>query len=213
MRNEKLIVYGGSGHGRVVADAALAAGFDVLGFADDNPAKRNTTLLGMKVIAGGVDEVVALCRAHGAYAVVGIGNNQSRQKLYDALMAQQVNIATVVHPSAVISKFARIGRGTVIFANVAVNCDTIVGNNVILNTGCTVDHDNAIGDHVHLSPGVHLGGTVTVGEGTHVGIGASVRNNLVIGAWSVIGAGSAVVKNVADRRLVYGVPAMERGIV
>jgi len=179
----------------------------VLGFADSDPTKLDHELLGLKVIATRLEEVLRLARNAGAAIGMGVGSNQARQRLFEKLIRAQAEVGTVVHASAVVAPSARIGRGSVVMAGVVINPDSVVGENVILNTGVSVDHDCFIGDHAHLSPGVHLGGTVRVGEGTHLGIGTVVRNNLNIGEWSVIGAGAAVVSDIPDRVMAYGVPA------
>lgn len=201
-----LIVFGCGGHGRVVADAA-APGWQVLGFADQNPDNVGQNVAGLPVVAGSVDEVVRVCADSGASCVVAIGDNHGRMRVFDDLEAAGVPIATVVHPSAVIAPTAHLGVGSVLFGHVVVNPHARIGRNVILNTGATVDHDNQIGDHAHLSPGVHTGGTVRVGEGTHLGVGVAVRNNITIGAWSVVGVGAAVVADLPDHIVAYGTPA------
>lgn len=205
--SKRLVVFGASGHGAVVADAASLAGFDVLGFADDDPAKAGLGLLDWSVVAIGVDAVARLCREARASVVVSIGSNRARQVVLERLVDKGLSLATIVHPTATISRFATLGAGTVVFAGVIVNAGARIGSNVILNTAASIDHDNVIGDHAHVSPGARLGGTVCVGTGTHVGIGAAVRNNLRIGAWTLVGAGSVVVKDIPDHVVAFGNPA------
>lgn len=205
--SKRLLIYGASGHGKVVLDAAEAASWEVLGFADDDPTKDGMELCGCSVVACGLAETVNLAEHTETSVVVAVGSNKQRRRILETLSAAGVTIATVIHPDAVISETASIGRGSVIFAGVVVNADAKVGDNVILNTGATIDHDNVIGDHAHISPGANLGGTVSVGEETHVGIGATVSNNLSIGARSIIGAGAVVVRDIPDDVVAYGCPA------
>jgi len=207
MTAKRLLVFGASGHGKVAADAAIAAGWVVRGFADDAADKRGRLLLDLPVIATGMAEAAAFCLHDDAFLVIGVGDNRIRQRLFLAAQQAGVRFATVVHPRAAVAPSARLGAGTVVFAGVAVNCDAVIGADVILNTGATVDHDCIIGDHAHLSPGVHLGGTVHVGPGTHLGVGVAVSPNLELGAWSIVGVGAAVVANIPDAVVAYGVPA------
>lgn len=202
-----LLVLGCGGHGKVVADAAIASGRRVLGFADDAERWRGATLLGLPVLAIGRDETLALCRREEAEVVLAIGDNRIRARVFEELARKGLTLGTVRHPSAVVAGSVTVGPGTVIFASVVVNPDARIGQNVILNTGVRLDHDNVIGDHAHLSPGATLGGTVTVGEGTHLGVGVSVRNNVSIGAWSIVGVGAAVVGPIPGGVVAYGVPA------
>ena len=208
--SRSLLIYGAGGHGRVVADAARAAGFELIGWADGDPAKAGQEIDGAPVVAAEPVAAAAAAERHRAEVIVGVGNNRFRQETSILLARAGVQLATVVHPSAAVSHGAQIGAGTFIAAMVAVAPGARIGEGVIVNHGVTVDHDNRIGDFVHLSPGAHIGGTVVIGEGTHVGIGASVRNDLSIGAWSTVGAGAAVVSDLAEGITAVGVPARPR---
>jgi sugar O-acyltransferase (sialic acid O-acetyltransferase NeuD family) len=202
-----VLIFGCGGHGKVVADAARAAGLHVLGFADDDATLRDSFVLGLPVLAIGPDETKDLCAEKSADLVLAIGDNRTRAMVFDRALASGLHMATIIHPSAVVAPTASVGAGTVVFARAVINPDCRIGDDVIVNTAVSMDHDNVIGKHAHISPGAVLGGTVTVGEGTHVGIGTTVSNNISIGTWSVVGAGSVVVSDIPDRVVAYGVPA------
>lgn len=203
----RLLVYGASGHGRVVAEAATAAGWEVVGWADDDRDRRRAMVSGFPVLATGSAEVSRIATERGSAVAVAVGDNAARRRLSESLREEGVELARIVHPSAVVSPSASIGAGTVVLAGAVVGVGAAIGDGVIVNTAATVDHDCRLGSWVHLSPGVHLGGTVRVGEGTRLGVGAVVSNDLSIGAWSVIGVGAAVVRSMEDRVVAYGVPA------
>lgn len=210
-----VLVYGASGHGRVVADSLMASGQQVVGFCDDDPHKRGIDVgwaprqggRTRSVVAVGHQEVVQLCREHGWVVALGIGSNTARRLVHQRLERDGVEVVAVVHPMTFVSPMASLGAGTVVMAGTVVNANAVIGPGVILNTGCTVDHDNHVDAFAHISPGAHLGGNVRVGEGTHVGIGASVRNDVVVGRWSIVGAGAAVVTDLPDHVVAVGVPA------
>jgi acetyltransferase EpsM len=205
--NAPLIVLGCGGHGKVVAEAALASGRKVLGFADDNAALRGAQILGLPVIAIGREELLARCRVEASEIALAFGDNFRRSTVFSELTASGVRLSAIVHPRAVVSPSATVGDGAVVFAGAIVNADAHIGEGVILNTAVTVDHDGDIGAFAHLSPGVHLGGTVCVGAGTHLGLGALVRNNVRVGSWSMVGMGAVVVRDLPDDVLALGIPA------
>ncbi len=205
--SQRLLLYGASGHGRVVADAARAAGFELVGWADDQAGRLGQTVAGAPVVASSVGEVLALALRQDCQLVVTIGDNRVRARLFAELVAAGAEPGTVIHPSAVVASDAVIGLGSVLLAGVVVNPGARIGANSIVNTAASVDHDCEVGNHVHLSPGVHLGGTVKIGEGCHLGVGVSVRNNVGIGAWTVVGVGAAVVSDLPGGVVAYGVPA------
>lgn len=199
----RLLIVGGGGHGKVVADTAREMGVEAIAFADDKyPALR--TVEGLPVIGTTAD--VRKLSDSITDVVVAIGNNRLRVKYLKEFRQLGLSLATLVHPRAFVSRTAQVGSGTVIFAQAAVNAAAVLGLGVIINTAASVDHDCVLGDGVHLSPGAHLGGSVTVGENTWVGVGAAVINDITIGSDSLIGAGAAIVRDVADKVTVVGIP-------
>lgn len=206
----RLVILGASGHGRVVAAAAIAEGWEVLGFADADPTLRGTVLGRLEVAATHDEELLDWLRGSGASLILAIGQNRVRAKVFARLSARGVTWARVVHPRSWLAPGVTVGEGSVVCAGVVVQPGARVGANVILNTSCSVDHDGVLHDHCHLSPGVHLGGTVEVGEGTWLGVGVSVRNNLTIGPWATVGVGAAVVADLPADVVAVGVPARAR---
>jgi len=192
----------------VVADVlsrmrGAGAAVTPVGYLDDNPALAGQSLLGLPVLGATVHLDTF---AHDAL-IVAIGDNATRQHLFETLQSRGEHFVVARHPSAVVAPDVRIGLGSMICAGVVVNPGSIVGANVILNTGCTIDHHNHIDNHVHIAPGVHLGGDVSIGEGTLVGIGATVMPRRRIGDWSVVGAGALVRTDLPDGVVAVGVPA------
>lgn len=204
----RLLVLGGGGHGKVVADAADRQGaWAEIAFLDDRctPGERICDW----PVVGRFADAPGLC-GPGTDFAIALGDNRARLDWSSRLLAAGGSLATVVHPHACVSRRATLGAGTVIAAGAVVNPGARLGRVVIVNTGATVDHDCEVGDGVHVSPGAHLGGTVRVGEGAWVGIGASVRHGTRIGAAATVGAGAAVVADVPAGETVVGVPARRR---
>jgi acetyltransferase EpsM len=200
-----IVIIGAGGHSKVVADAAVRAGFRLRGFLDDHATV--SPLPEYDVIGTILDLVHDPQLQKDVLAVIAIGDNHTRKHVVQRLGLHKGRYATIIDPSAVVSKYALIAEGTVVLQGVIVNAETVVGQHAILNTGCTIDHDCKIGDYAHISPGVNLAGGVIVGEGAHVGIGTCVIPQCSIGDWSVVGAGAAVVKDIPARRTAVGVPA------
>lgn len=205
---KSIIIYGASGHGKVIADIIEKSGGTILGFLDDDESKWGTTYFGYRVL-GGEAELTRLCQpGDGNIAVIiGVGDNSNRKKIKERLAAQHIPFGTAVHPSVQIGKGVTIGEGTVIMANCVMNPDTRIGGHCIVNTAATIDHDCVIGDFVHISPGAHLGGGVTVGDLTWIGLGASIINNIQVAENSIVGAGALVIRDVGADSVVVGNPA------
>ncbi|MBI2747501.1 MAG: acetyltransferase [Burkholderiales bacterium] len=201
---KRLALLGASGHGKVVADAALASGWDEVEFFDDAWPQRSRN--GLWPVTG--DSAALMARLQEFQGVlVSIGDCAVRWEKHQALLAAGASLVTVVHPAATVSRHARLGLGTVVMAGAVVNIDAIVGQAGIINTGATVDHDCQLGDAVHICPGAHLSGNVRVGCCSWVGVGAAVKQGMTIGDRAMVGAGAVVVQLVPDAQTVVGNPA------
>jgi len=208
----KLMIWGASGHARVVCDIARLEGrFDVRGFLDDvNPERDGESFCGLPVHggAGRLDELRSMGITH---FVIAFGDNGARLRLAETVLEQRFALATARHPRATVALDVELGEGAVVAAGAVINPNSHVGRAVIVNTGATVDHDCALGDAVHIGPGAHLAGSVTVERGAFVGTGAVVIPGVHIGRDAIVGAGSVVVRNVDEGTVVYGNPARVAG--
>ena len=208
-RTLRLIIIGAGGHARVIADAVSRPvfkhnQFELLGFLDDNPKLLNTDFCGRPVL-GNVSELKKF--AHDS-TIIGIGDNKIRSRLFDQLSASGANLATIVHPSAIIGAHVNIGKGTVVFARVVINAMAIIEENVILNTACTVGYDCQISSHAHIGSGAHLGGEVHVEMGARVDLGSNVVERINIGQWAIVETKATVIRDVPAFNVVSGVPAV-----
>jgi len=199
-----LCIWGAGGHGRVVFDCA-AASYSEIAFIDDGDGVCGSEMRGRFV--QNPETWLAQNRMSDCSVVIAIGDNRVRAARFESAAAHGFALATVVHPSAVISPFARIGAGTVVMPGAIVNCGASIGRNCIINSGAVVEHDCEIGDHAHISPRAALGGRATVGAYAHVGIGAIVLPGATVGSGAIVGAGAVVLKTVLDGTTVAGVPA------
>lgn len=199
---KRLAILGASGHGRVIADAALVSGQwqEVLFFDDAFPT---LTANGRYKVEGNSEDLVK----SGLPAVVAIGNNKIRLQKTLWLQQSQVELAVVLHPTAVIATDCKIGDGSVVFAGAVLNSGAAIGLSCIINSRAVVEHDCCLSDAVHVSPGASLGGGCRIETGAWVGIGSAVRQGTFIGEFSIVGTGAAVVKTVNAYDVVVGVPA------
>jgi len=198
---EKIFVISAGGHGQVVLDCAREAGFEVLGFLDDDKNLIGKDIQGVRVIGPS-----NYAKEIEYSVVVAIGDNHKRKLVVERLALKEDKYATIIHPKAIIGSDVRILSGSMILGGVVINTSTVIGKHTIINTSSSIDHHNEIGDFVHIAPGVHTGGFVNIGNQTFVGIGATIINNITIGSDVIIGAGSVVIKDIPDRVTVVGVP-------
>jgi sugar O-acyltransferase (sialic acid O-acetyltransferase NeuD family) len=207
-----LLIWGGGGHGRVLADVVRALGYELIGFVDGDPAKLDQVVEpgGARVVMLESEFIPAIRDGRGLPAgcdaiALGLGDNNLRLQCLDLL--PEPSLSPLVHPSALVSPSVSIGSGTVVFPGAIINAGARVGRGVIVNTGAVIEHDCEIGDGAHLSPRSTLAGGVRVGVRSWVGAGATVIQRVVVGDDALVAAGATVIRDVPARQRVAGVPA------
>ncbi len=195
----KINLFGASGHAKVIIDIIESNGYEVGYIFDDNPEIK--LFLGREVVSNYSDE-----QLNSNPLIISIGDNAARKEVFEKLKNVELSPA-IAHPSAIISPYSKIGKGTVIMPNTIINSDAYIGENCIINTSAVIEHDCIIEDFAHISPNASLAGGVKIGESTHVGIGASIIQCIEIGENTIIGAGAVVNKNLPANCTAVGIPA------
>jgi sugar O-acyltransferase (sialic acid O-acetyltransferase NeuD family) len=190
-----VILYGASGHGKVVAEILSSRGVRDLVFYDDNP-KAN--LFNERI------SPLDLTSSEN-HVIVTVGLNHIRRDIVKR--NPNLKYSRAIHISTNISPSVEILEGSVVMAGAIINVDSKIGKHVIVNTGAVVDHDCEILDFSHISPNATVCGGVKIGEGSWIGAGATIKNGLTIGEWVIVGAGAVVIEDIPDNSVVVGNPS------
>lgn len=186
-----MILYGASGHAKVIIDILEANNIKLDYVVDDNESLDE--LLGYPVQ-----------RNSGRYdtAIISIGACEIRKKISENI--QVGRYISAIHPSAIVSPRSSIGEGTVVMQGAIIQSCAVIGKHCIINTGASVGHDVLLENFVHIAPHATITGGVTIGEGTWVGAGTVVKQGVHVGKWCMIGAGSVVVDDIPDGVVAFG---------
>ena len=212
-RRLRCIILGGGGHARVLVDMLMLLDtFSLVGILDANRQRWGDELMGVPVL-GGDEQIESIADQVDVFVVGlgGAGDNRPRQKLYTLGREHGLEPVTLIHPRAIVSRWANLGAGCQVLPAAVINANASLGQNVIINSGAIVEHDCVIGDHVHIATGAKLCSAVNVDQAAHIGAGATVRQLIRIGAESLVGAGAVVVTDVPPQARVFGVPARPAG--
>jgi sugar O-acyltransferase (sialic acid O-acetyltransferase NeuD family) len=202
------IIIGAGGHGKVVLDILQAGNqYSPVGFVDADPKLAGTRVGGLPVF-GAIHLLTRLITQHRIGAVmIAIGDNRARSSYARTVDDLRVPLINAIHPSAVVSRSATLGRNVMIAANAVVCTEANIGDFSIINTAATVDHECEIGQAVHICPGAHLAGRVRVENDAFIGLGANIIQCLKIGTGATIGAGAVVLRDVPPHATAVGTPA------
>jgi acetyltransferase EpsM len=197
----RILVVGAGGFAKEVTDLVFRTGNEVAGYYIERPWQAD--------VPDELPVYTELPPEAADAAAIAVGDTSLRLHFYE-MFAATLPLATLIDPSASVSRRAAIGSGSLIMQNAIVNSDAVVGANVILNVACCVAHDCRVHDHAHIGPGAQLTGGSEVGTGAFCGASSVVLPHTHVGAWSVCGAGSVVTSDVPDHSVVSGVPARRR---
>ena len=142
--------------------------------------------------------------------VVGIGNPRYRREMDAAMLAQGLEPATLIHPTALVGDDVMIGAGSVLCAYTVLTTNIRIGRSAQINIGCVIGHDARVGDYLTMAQSVNVAGNVTIGDDVTLHTQAMINRGLTVGSGSVVGSGGVVVRDVEPGVTVMGVPARRR---
>jgi sugar O-acyltransferase (sialic acid O-acetyltransferase NeuD family) len=202
-----VVLIGAGGHGKVVLDILRAQGqHRAVGFLDADPAITGTRIGDLPVL-GQINHLPKLAKQKIKGAIVSIGDNRVRLSYARMVMEHGLELINAIHPAAVVSSSARLGKNIVIAAGAVINPEASIADSVIINTAAIIEHECEIAWGVHVCPGAALAGRVRVGAGAFIGLGSRIIQCLTIGEEATIGAGAVVLQDIPPGATAVGVPA------
>jgi sugar O-acyltransferase (sialic acid O-acetyltransferase NeuD family) len=204
-----LVIIGAGGLAREVYDLALVCyghevGFRVKGFLSDGPS--NIENLGYPKVLNSVadykvqPEDVFFC---------AIGNVHDRKRTTEVIIKKGGKFINLIHPTAIVSPSAQIGKGVAIKAFSSLASNVTLGDFVYLQSSVILGHDVKIESYCHINSFAFFAGYVYLEELCTVNAGAKLIQNVRIGSGAIVGVGSVVLKKVKPQTTVFGIPAKE----
>ena len=209
MEKEKIVIIGAGQHARVVLyNVEEQNKYEVIGFLDSDDNRIGKIFEGKEILGNYQKEnLKEFSKKIGTNKFfIGFGNMKYRKKVFDYFINNGWEAVNIIHPNAVVSKNARLGKGILIECGCLVTPNPVIGDNVVVNTGSQVNHDNIIENNVYIASGVILSGGIKIGENTLLDDGVIITLGCSVGENSLIGAGGVVTKNIPDEVVAYGSP-------
>ena len=201
---KKLGIYGCGGAGRESKEIAELMGcWEEIIFIDDTCS--NDTFKDVQRM--NYQEFLEMYNTSEVEISISLGEPEFKEKLYYRLKEDGFSFANIIHPTAIISPSATVGRGLILKSHSLISADAVVGENVSIEENGIIGHDSIIGDHCQISANVVVAGGCTIGNSTYIGLSVPIIQGAHIGANSVISMGSVVVRDIPDNVIAVGNPA------
>lgn len=202
-----LIIIGASGFGREVLQIVKDINkneqtWNILGFLDDNL----NALEGIECDYSVIGTIKDWEPKENEHFVIAIAKPTIKEAITTQLERKGAEFVSIIHPTAIIGSFNKIGRGVVIYPYAKITVNTTVGDFVSL-LGSNIGHDAVVGDFSTISGMCAINGHAIVGKRVFIGGHAVVAPSKRIGDDAFIGSGSVVVTNIKSGYKVFGNPA------
>ncbi len=200
-----MLIFPFGGNGVEAVDCLDPDHYRLIGFIDDDTSRKKGNNLGFEVFGREI-----LTRYPGARVLAVPGNVMNfslRKDLIGGLNINEERFITVIHPSASVSRLARIGRNCLIMAGVVVTSNALIGDHVCILPNTVIHHDTSIGNYSILGSNVTVAGYVTIGESCYIGSGSSIISYCSIGMGSLAGMGSNILSSFPERSKIAGNPS------
>jgi sugar O-acyltransferase (sialic acid O-acetyltransferase NeuD family) len=209
MIERKILIIGTGQHARMLVELIEEQGkYLIAGFISKNQ-NRGVKILGYPILCveKNLKNFLKKNRDIKFYAC-GVGDNSGgmlgREKIikfYDNLLFAP----KIISPRSYISKYSKIGKGSIIEAYAKVMNGATIGKHCMIESFTAVNHDQKIKSNVFIGNNCALAGK-SVGKNTIIGDGSSVGYKVSIGSNCIINQGTVVTNNIKNNRIVFGNP-------
>lgn len=205
---KKIFLLGVGRNTPVFIDLAEQSGFEVVGLYHYNELKTGEMDYGYQII-GSFKDLYSEALADRNFLLT-MGDNIIRTRVANKIRSLGGITPNIIHPTAVISRFAKIlNGGVVISAFSHIQAFSEIEIDTIVLSGVNISHNSVIGRACFIAGGATIGAYTTLDDYVFIGQGTLTISGKVarIGKEAYIGAGSLVTKSIMPGSIVAGRPA------
>lgn len=205
---KKIYVLGIGGSTPVFIDIAEACGYKIAGLYHYNNDKTGGYDHDYPIL--GSFEDLYQSDIKGKMFLLSQGDMKIREKVTNKIKQLGGIVPTLIYPTAIISKYAKISEeGVVIGANCIVQADSEIKSNAVLRDMALVCHQTTIGNYCFVGPKALVGAHIDVKDFAFIGQDSLLVSGKVgtMGTNSLLGAGAVLTKELPDNVVAVGNPA------
>lgn len=205
---KEIFVLGIGGSTPVFIDIAEACDYKIAGLYHYNDERTGENDHGYPIL--GSFEDLYQSDIKGKMFLLSQGDMKIREEVTNKIKQLGGLIPTLVHPTSVISKYAKISnKGVIIGTNCIVQADSVIKSNAVLWDMALVCHQTIIGNYCFVGPKALVGAHIEVQDFAFIGQDALLVSGKVgtMGANSLLGAGAVLTKELPANVVAVGNPA------
>lgn len=211
---KKLIIIGGTGNGTVALSTAedinsIKKTWEIIGFLNDFENEVSGYPVLGKIDFESAQKFLKDPNIYFVYTLITAKFRENTLHRLLDLRIPQKRFATLIHPTAVISKFAKIGYGCTIQPFVSVGPDVEIANHVQIFAQSLIGHNAKLDNYSYVANNSCVGAKVHLKEGAYLGTNCTTIEFITIEKWGLVGMGAVVLKDVPKYTKVVGNPARE----
>lgn len=208
MKQKEIYVLGIGGSTPVFIDIAEACGCKIAGLYHYNNDRTGECDHGYLILGSFKD--LFQSDIMGKMFLLSQGDMKIREEVTNKLKQLGGLIPTLIHPTAIISRYAKVSEeGVVIGANCIVQADSVIKSNTVIRDMALVCHQTIIGNYCFVGPKALVGAHIEVKDFAFIGQDALLVSGKVgtMGANSLLGAGAVLTKELPANVVAVGNPA------
>ena len=154
---KSLLIIGYGQYGHVVEELASECGYGKIAALDDNANDALDKISAFEKYENEFDEYI-----------VAIGNPTVRKEHTEKIQGT-FKLATLIHPTAYVSKNVVVKAGCIIEPNVVIHMDSVIEKSCIINAGAVVNHHSKVEAYCQIGFNSVILARSVVPNGTKVG--------------------------------------------
>lgn len=186
---KRLLIIGAGGHGRCCLDIAREHNtYHEISFLDDNAVGQ---CINDALVIGRIESLPEYIEEYQD-VFVAIGNNTLRKTLISKAEELGYHLVSLISLRAVVSDFAKIGKGSVIFPGTVVEANANLGEGCIVTANATVNHDAIIHEYSLINSSTVIRPNTDIGELCSIGSRCVITFGKTVEAGSIVSDGQVI---------------------
>ena len=176
--NEKYYFLGGGGFAIELYEYMSAEGKNIVGYyAQENSPELSEYIPWL----GDMDKTPYDKFDRNGKYILAIRLIKYRDKVIKFMEDMNLEVGSFISKQAYCSRFARIGKGVVVFPNAMITGNPIVGDFLFMDAFSIISHGDVMGNNIVIGPGVIVTGDSEIGNGVTFGVNSAILPGTKIG--------------------------------